>query len=142
MTHVAGLSEWTPEITRVPESELLAWVVGEAEAAYDPQAGAGLAVRVPSTPRLPGRPKPPLRTPHRITATPLLERLCIREDKDILLIPIRSVLYLRQDGEQTTIEVDQQSLRVRLTLDRLENALAPLGFFRSHRAYGLFTRKD
>ncbi len=33
------------------------------------------------------------------------------------------------------IEADQQSLNVRLTRDRLERALVPYGFFRSHRAY-------
>lgn len=64
-----------------------------------------------------------------------LDRLCVRDDQDVLLIPIRSVLYARCDDGQTTIESDQQSLSVRLTLDRLESVLAPFGFFRSHRAY-------
>jgi len=68
------------------------------------------------------------------TAAPL-DRLWIRSDQDVLLIPIRSVLYARDDGGRMTIESDQQSLNVRLTLDRLERVLAPFGFFCRHRAY-------
>lgn len=45
------------------------------------------------------------------------------------------MLYVRCDDGQTMIESDQQSLNVRLTLDRLEGVLAPFGFFRSHRGF-------
>lgn len=64
-----------------------------------------------------------------------LDRICVRDDKDILLLPLRSMLYVRQDGGATLIQLDQQTLKVRMSLKRLEGALSPFGFFRSHRAF-------
>lgn len=107
----------------------------EADSAYDAQAAVNGMTSWSPTPLVPTRPKRVLQSWPRPFAAPLLDRLCIREDKDVLLIPIRSILYARFDDDRTTIESDQQSLKVRLTLDRLERVLAPFGFFRSHRAY-------
>src|SRR3990172_6519786 len=64
-----------------------------------------------------------------------LDRICVRNDRDILLLPVRSMLYVRQDGGETLIQLDQQTLKVRMSLKRLEGALVPFGFFRSHRAF-------
>jgi len=64
-----------------------------------------------------------------------LDRICVRNDRDILLLPVRSMLYVRQDGGETLIQLDQQTLKVRMSLNRLEGALVPFGFFRSHRAF-------
>lgn len=38
-------------------------------------------------------------------------------------------------SRDATIELDQHSPKVRLTLKRLERTLVPFGFFRSHRAF-------
>lgn len=120
---------------RARQSEPSVWVVREGEAAYDARAGASVAIDAPPAPRVPTRTRRPPRGRHRIATAAPLDRLCIHDDQDVLLIPIRSVLYARHDGGQTTIESDQQSLNVRLTLDRLEGVLAPFGFFRSHRGF-------
>jgi hypothetical protein len=64
-----------------------------------------------------------------------LDRICVRGEKDILLLPVRSVLYVRQDNGHSIIQLDQQTLEVRMSLKRLEGALSPFGFFRSHRAF-------
>lgn len=64
-----------------------------------------------------------------------LDRICVRNDNDILILPVRSMLYVRQDDRKTFIHLDQQILRVRMSLKRLEGALVPFGFFRSHRAF-------
>jgi len=64
-----------------------------------------------------------------------LDRICVRDEKDILLLPVRSVLYVRQDNGHSVIQLDQQELSVRMSLKRLEGALSPFGFFRSHRAF-------
>lgn len=63
------------------------------------------------------------------------DRICVREGQDTLLVPVRSVLYVRHDGRETTIQLDQQILTIRMSLRRLEGALSPFGFFRSHKAY-------
>lgn len=64
-----------------------------------------------------------------------LDRICVRDEKDILLLPVRSMLYVRQDDGETLIQLDQQVIKVRMSLKRLEGALVPFGFFRSHRAF-------
>lgn len=69
----------------------------------------------------------------RPTAT--LDRVCLREGRDRLLLPVHGLLYLRRDRGGTTVAVDDNFLRVAETLQRLEQVLAPHGFFRSHRAY-------
>lgn len=88
-----------------------------------------MATDVVPTPRVPASPRRVLRSRHRLPTAAPLDRLCIRDGQDILLVPIRSVLHARHDGGQTTIESDQRSLNVRLTLDRLESVLARFGFF-------------
>lgn len=110
-------------------------VVREAEAAYDVHGGASVAIDAPPAPRAPASAKRLPRSRHRIATAASLDRLCIHDDQDVLLIPIRTVLYAQHDGGQITIESDQQSLTVRLTLDRPEGVLAPFGLFRSHRAF-------
>ncbi len=75
----------------------------------------------------------PVRSPPA-TGTPL-DRICIRASEDILLLPVRSILYARQDNGTTTLQLDQQTLVVRMSLRRLEGALSPFGFFRCHRAF-------
>ncbi|HET8580753.1 MAG TPA: LytTR family DNA-binding domain-containing protein [Nitrospiraceae bacterium] len=77
--------------------------------------------------------EPPVRSPPT-TGTPL-DRICIRTSDDILLLPVRSVLYVRQDNGHSLIHLDQHELKVRMSLKRLEGALGPFGFFRSHRAF-------
>lgn len=64
-----------------------------------------------------------------------VDRLCLRDGEDRVFLPVRGLVYARRDGGVTTVELDQQTLKVRETLDRLEAMLAPHGFFRCHRAY-------
>src|SRR3972149_6330320 len=71
----------------------------------------------------------------RPAMTPGIDRLCVREGQDRLLLPLPGVLYLRRDDDVTTVALDQNTLRVREALRQLELVLAPHGFFRCHRAY-------
>lgn len=64
-----------------------------------------------------------------------VDRLCLRDGEDRTVLPVRALLYARREGGITTIVLDQEAMRVPTPLDRLERALAPHGFFRSHRAY-------
>lgn len=64
-----------------------------------------------------------------------LDRICLHDGEDIVLVPVRSILVARSDHGVTTVDLDGQSLPVRCSLDRLEAALGPFGFFRSHRAF-------
>jgi len=64
-----------------------------------------------------------------------VDRLCVREGEGRVLLPVRSVLYARRDGGITTMTLEQEAVRLRLPLDRLDRVLAPHGFFRSHRAF-------
>jgi DNA-binding LytR/AlgR family response regulator len=64
-----------------------------------------------------------------------LDRICLHDGDDVVLVPARSILVARSDNGVTTVDLDGQSLQVRCSLDRLEAALAPFGFFRSHRAF-------
>ncbi len=64
-----------------------------------------------------------------------LDRICLHDGGDVVLVPARSILVARSDNGVTTIDLDGQSLPVRCSLDRLEAALRPFGFFRSHRAF-------
>lgn len=64
-----------------------------------------------------------------------LDRICLHDGEDVVLVPARSILVARSDNGTTTVDLDGQSLPVRCSLDRLEAALGPFGFFRSHRAF-------
>ncbi len=64
-----------------------------------------------------------------------LDRICLHDGDDVVLVPARSILVARSDDGVTTVDLDGQSLPVRCSLDRLEAALQPFGFFRSHRAF-------
>ncbi len=66
---------------------------------------------------------------------PGIDRLCVREGQDRLLLPLPGLLYLRSDDDVTTVALDHETLRVREALRQLESVLAPHGFFRCHRAY-------
>jgi hypothetical protein len=65
----------------------------------------------------------------------VLDRICLHDGEDYVLVPMRSILVAHRDNGVTTVELDGQSLPVRCSLDRLEATLRPFGFFRSHRAY-------
>jgi len=64
-----------------------------------------------------------------------LDRICLYDGGDVVLVPARSILVARSDHGVTTVDLDGQALPVRCSLDRLEAALRPFGFFRSHRAF-------
>lgn len=64
-----------------------------------------------------------------------LDRICVRNGHDYLLLPVRSMLFVRRDHRATVIHLDHEALTVRISLTRLEGALRPFGFFRSHNAY-------
>lgn len=64
-----------------------------------------------------------------------LDRICLHNGDDVVLVPVRSILVARSDNGVSTVDLDGQSLQVRCSLDRLEAALRPFGFFRSHKAF-------
>ena len=64
-----------------------------------------------------------------------LDRICLHDGEDVVLVPARSILVARSDQGVTTVDLDGQALPVRCSLDRLEAALRPFGFFRSHKAF-------
>lgn len=66
---------------------------------------------------------------------PAIDRLCLRDGEGRILLPVRSILYVRRDGGITRMALEQETVRIRVSLDRLEAALAPHGFVRSHRAF-------
>src|SRR4030067_1003373 len=66
----------------------------------------------------------------RPAMTPGIDRLCVREGQDRLLLPLPGVLYLRRDDDVTTVALDQNTLRVREALRQVEVVLAPHWFFR------------
>jgi DNA-binding LytR/AlgR family response regulator len=65
----------------------------------------------------------------------VVDRICLHDGGDYVLVPVRSILVARSDHGLTTVDLDGQSLRVPCSLDRLEAALGPFGFFRSHKAF-------
>ncbi len=83
---------------------------------------------------LPARPFPDGRA--------VLDRICLHDGEDYVLVPVRSILAARSDNGVTTVDLDGQSLPVRCSLDRLEAALRPHGFFRSHRAFLVNLRRS
>ncbi len=66
---------------------------------------------------------------------PVLDRISLRVEREHVILPVRTILYARRDNGVTTIQLEDQALRVRLSLDRLEGLLQPHGFLRSHRAF-------
>lgn len=66
---------------------------------------------------------------------PALDRISLRVEREHVILPVRTILYARRDNDVTTIQLEDQLLKVRLSLDRLEGLLEPFGFFRSHRAF-------
>jgi ABC-2 type transport system ATP-binding protein len=76
-----------------------------------------------------------VRAPRRPVGVAALDRICLHDGEDYVLVPVRSILVARSDNGTTTVDLDGQSLKVKCTLDRLEAALQRFGFFRSHKAY-------
>jgi len=111
-------------VTGFPDYALPAFDVGAADYLLKPVSRDRLGRALS---RLPGG------SPVRETA--VIDRLCLREGEGRILLPVRGVLYLRRDGGVTTMTLEGETVRLRLPLDPLERALAPHGFFRSHRAF-------
>lgn len=63
------------------------------------------------------------------------DRISLRVEREHVILPVRTILFVRRDNGVTTIQVEDQALRVRLSLDRLEGLLQPHGFLRCHRAF-------
>ena len=85
----------------------------------------GDAVPRDRAPELPG---------HRSPA-PALDRLPVRVEGEIRLLPVVDVLYCYADGDRTVVVTRQGELHSHLCLSRLAARLEPWGFFRCHRAY-------
>ena len=66
---------------------------------------------------------------------PRLDRISLRVEREHVILPVRTILYARRDNGVTAIQLEDQVLKARLSLDRLEGLLVPFGFFRSHRAF-------
>lgn len=66
---------------------------------------------------------------------PRLDRISLRVEREHLILAVRTILYARRDNGVTTIQLEDQALKTRLSLDRLEGLLEPFGFLRSHRAF-------
>jgi DNA-binding LytR/AlgR family response regulator len=66
---------------------------------------------------------------------PALDRISLRVEREYLILPVRAILYARRDNGVTTVQLEDQALKIRLSLDRLEGLLEPHGFLRSHRAF-------
>ncbi len=111
-------------VTGFPDYALPAFELGAADYLLKPVSRDRLGRALS---RLPG--SPPFREPAAV------DRLCLRDGEGRILLPVRGVVYLRRDRGITTMTLDGETVRVRLPLDRLERALAPHGFFRSHRAF-------
>ena len=68
-------------------------------------------------------------------AEPALDRLPVRLDGEIRLLPIADVLYCYANGDRTMLVTRTGELRSHLSLSRLAERLEPFRFFRCHRAY-------
>jgi len=68
-------------------------------------------------------------------AEPALDRLPVRLDGEIRLLPVAEVLYCYADGDRTMLVTRGGELRSHLSLSRLAERLEPFRFFRCHRAY-------
>ncbi len=66
---------------------------------------------------------------------PALDRLPVRLDGEIRLLPVGNVLYCYADGDRTMLVTRAGELRSHLCLTRLAERLEPFRFFRCHRAY-------
>jgi len=68
-------------------------------------------------------------------AGPALDRLPVRLDGEIRLLPVGEVVYCYADGDRTLVVTQAGELRSHLCLTRLAERLEPFRFFRCHRAY-------
>src|SRR5436309_14790835 len=68
-------------------------------------------------------------------AEPALDRLPVRLDGEIRLLPVEEVLYCYADGDRTMLVTRGGELRSHLSLSRLAERLQPFRLFRCHRAY-------
>ena len=72
----------------------------------------------------------------RVAGTePALDRLPVRLDGEIRLLPIGDIIYCYADGDRTMLVTRTGELRSHLSLSRLAERLEPFRFFRCHRAY-------
>lgn len=67
--------------------------------------------------------------------SPALDRLPVRVEGEIRLVPIGEVLYCYADGDRTIVVTPHGELKSHLCLARLTERLEPWRFFRCHRAY-------
>lgn len=64
-----------------------------------------------------------------------LDRLPVRVNGEIKLLPVADVLYCYADGNRTVVVTPQGELSSHAGLRRMAERLEPWGFFRCHRAY-------
>lgn len=76
------------------------------------------------------QPRDPMTPP-----VPALDRLPVRIDGEIRLLPLGDVIYCYAEGGSTVVVTPRGELRCHLCLQRLASRLEPWGFFRCHRAY-------
>jgi ABC-2 type transport system ATP-binding protein len=64
-----------------------------------------------------------------------LDRLPVRVDGEIRLLPLTEVIYCYANGNRTVVVTAGGELSSHAGLRRLAERLEPWGFFRCHRAY-------
>ena len=64
-----------------------------------------------------------------------LDRLPIRVEGEIRLLPVTEVIYCYATGNRTVVVTARGELSSHVGLRRLAERLEPWGFFRCHRAY-------
>ena len=68
-------------------------------------------------------------------AEPALDRIPVRMEGEIRLLPVADIVYCYADGDRTVLVTSGGELRSHLSLARLAERLEPFRFFRCHRAY-------
>src|SRR5207247_9663798 len=73
-------------------------------------------------------------------AEPALDRLPVRLDGEIRLLPVAEVLYCYANGDRTMLVTRGGELRCHLSLSRLAERLEQFRFFGFHRVYWVTIR--
>lgn len=68
-------------------------------------------------------------------AEPALDRIPVRLDGEIRLLPVADIIYCYADGDRTVLVTAHGELRSHFCLVRLGERLEAWRFFRCHRAY-------
>lgn len=68
-------------------------------------------------------------------AEPALDRIPVRMEGEIRLLPVADIVYCYADGDRTVLVTLHGELRSHLCLTRLVERLEAWRFFRCHRAY-------